>query len=260
MFSVQPNLVVSFFISIHLASACLLLLRPIFNHKSANPLSVLEILQIASSPQKGITMSITLYHVAGSRSVRSLWLLRELGIDFELHEIEFTLKALRAPEYLKIHPLGRVPCLKHNDTVIFESGAIAQYLCELTGSALMPKAGEGERGEWLQWLHYAETMAVHAASLVQQRVFIPKENRSEAVQEVEKRRLGQTLSMLNKHLADREYMLASGFSAVDTNVGYSVQLAKNFIPIDGWENVCAYRDRVVGRPHAQQSFPENMRS
>lgn len=205
-------------------------------------------------------MALTLYHVTGSRSVRSLWLLRELGIDYDLHEIEFSLKALRSPEYLKIHPLGRVPCLKHDDMVIFESGAIAQYLCELTDSPLMPKVGAVERGEWLQWLHYAETMAVHAASLVQQRVFIPKENRSEAVQEVEKRRLGQTLSMLNKHLAGRDYMLKSGFSAVDTSVGYSVQLAKNFIPIDGWEHVCAYRDRVVGRPEAQESFPENMRS
>ena len=203
-------------------------------------------------------MSITLYHVAGSRSVRSLWLLHELGLEFEVHEIPFTLKALRDPEYLKIHPLGRVPCLKHGDTIIFESGAITQYLCELTQTPLMPKPGDKQRAHWLQWLHYAETMAVHAASLVQQVVFIPKEDRSAAVRDVEERRLGQTLSVLNKHLTDKDYVLGSDFSAADTNVGYSVQLAKGFIPIDKWEHVVAYRDRVLARPAAQASFPENM--
>ncbi|MGD1954457.1 MAG: glutathione S-transferase family protein [Sphingomonadales bacterium] len=204
-------------------------------------------------------MGITLYHVEGSRSVRSLWLLNELGIDFDVEVMPFTLDALRSEDYLSIHPLGRVPCLKDDDTIIFESGAITQYLCEKTGSPLMRKMGEPEHAEWLQWLHYAETMAVHGASLIQQRVFIPSELRSDAVKGIEERRLGQTLSVLNKHLADREYMLASGFSAVDTNVGYSVQLAQSFIPIEKWENVVAYRDRVIGRPAAQQSFPPNMR-
>lgn len=205
-------------------------------------------------------MSITLYHVEGSRSVRTLWLLRELGVDFALETLSFTLEALRSPDYLAVHPLGRVPCLKDGETILFESGAITEYLCEKFESPLMRAPGHEERAEWLQWLHFAETMAVHGASLVQQVVFIPKENRSQAVKEIEQRRLGQTLSVLNKHLANQDYLLKSGFSAVDINVGYSIQLAKGFIPIDRWEHVVAYQGRVVGRPAAQESFPENMRS
>lgn len=71
---------------------------------------------------------VKLYHVAGSRSTRSLWLLNELGISYELVEMPFDLKYLRTLEYLAIHPLGRVPCLVDDDRVIFESGAICQYL------------------------------------------------------------------------------------------------------------------------------------
>jgi len=205
-------------------------------------------------------MSITLYHVAGSRSVRSLWLLNELGVDFDLHELEFTLKALRDPQYLDINPLGRVPCLVHDGNALFESGAITEYLCELFDSPLMPKPGDKERAQWLQWLHFAETMAVHGASLVQQVVFIPKEQRSEAVKEIEGRRLGQTLSVLNKALDGKDYLLGDTFSAVDINVGYSVQLAKGFIPIDKWDNVVAYKNRLLERPAAAKSFPENMRT
>ncbi|MEM7570397.1 MAG: glutathione S-transferase family protein [Pseudomonadota bacterium] len=205
-------------------------------------------------------MSMTLYHVPGSRSVRTLWLLREMGATFDVHELKLSLESLRDPAYLAISPLGRVPCLKDGDEIIFESGALTQYLCEKYNHPLMRAPGDPERGQWLQWLHYAETMAVHAASLVQQVVFIPKEDRSKAVSDVEKRRLGQALSVLNKHLEGQDYVLKSGFSAVDTNVGYSVQLAKGFIPIDNWENLVAYRERVIGRPAAQESLPENMRS
>ncbi|MEM6681902.1 MAG: glutathione S-transferase family protein [Pseudomonadota bacterium] len=205
-------------------------------------------------------MALTLYHVPGSRSVRTLWLLKELDVDFELHELEFTLKALRDPEYLKVHPLGRVPCLKHGDDVLFESGAMTEYLCELFDSPLMRPPGHPERAQWLQWLHFAETMAVHGASLVQQRVFIPKEMRSDAVKEVEERRLGQTLSVLNTFVESRDYLLGDTFSAVDINVGYSVLLAKAFIPIDKWTHVVAYKDRLMQRPAAQDSFPPQMRS
>ena len=54
---------------------------------------------------------IKLYHADGTRSVRSLWLLNELGLDFELVTLAFSMEALRAPEYLAVSPLGRVPCL-----------------------------------------------------------------------------------------------------------------------------------------------------
>ena len=71
-----------------------------------------------------------LYHCAGARSMRSHWLLLELGLEFELVTLGFSMAALRAPEYLAISPLGRVPCLIDGDVTLIESGAICQYLCE----------------------------------------------------------------------------------------------------------------------------------
>ncbi|MDX1581678.1 MAG: glutathione S-transferase N-terminal domain-containing protein, partial [Alphaproteobacteria bacterium] len=111
---------------------------------------------------------ITLYHCAGSRSVRSLWLLNELGVEFDLKELEFNMETLRGPDYLSVHPLGRVPCLVDGDVTIFESGAINQYLCEIydPDQTLWRAPGTAERADWLQWIHYAETIAVHGAALV----------------------------------------------------------------------------------------------
>jgi glutathione S-transferase len=195
-----------------------------------------------------------LYHVNGARSMRSLWLLNELELDFELVELTFSMEALRTPEYLSISPLGRVPCLVDGETVVFESGAITQYLCETYDTKGLGRgSGNPERVEWLTWLHYAETMAVHGASLVQQKVFIAREDRSPVVQKLESRRLEKSLGVIDQRLATRDYMLKSGFSAVDTNVGYSVHLAKGFVSIDPFPNVVAYYERLSSRPAFQKA-------
>ena len=200
-------------------------------------------------------MTRRLYHCPEARSMRSLWLLHELGLDFELVELGFDMKSLRSPEYLAIHPLGRVPCLVDGERVVFESGAICQYLCETYDDGTLHRApGHPERAEWLQWVHYAETIAVHGASLVQQRVFIAPNERSEAVRNLESRRLGKALGVIDDRLADRDYLLKSGFSAVDTGVGYSVHLAGKFVPLDPFPRVVAYYERLRARPAFQASL------
>ncbi len=92
---------------------------------------------------------LTLYHCNGARSMRSLWLLNEMGIAFELKELPFSMEGLRTPEYLAFSPLGRVPCLVDGDVSVFESGAILLYLAEKFG-AFLPKDPRG-RTEALAW-------------------------------------------------------------------------------------------------------------
>ena len=191
---------------------------------------------------------ITIYHVANARSTRSVWLAYELGLDFEIVEMKFTMAALRAPEYLSVSPLGRVPALRDGDLTIFESGAICQYLCETYDDGKLHRPpGHPERAEWLQWVHYAETIAVHSAALVQQQVFIAPDKRSEVVIKLESKRLEKALEVLDQNLASRDYVLRSGFSAADTSVGYSVHLASTLIETDKLHNVTAYHRRLARR-------------
>jgi glutathione S-transferase len=203
---------------------------------------------------------ITLHHCSRSRSMRTLWLLNELGLDFELHTMPLDLKILRSPEYLAIHPLGRVPCLVDDGRTIFESGAIAQYLCETHDAdgrrGLHRPPGDRERFEWLQWIHFAETIAVHGASLMQQRVFIAENERSPAVQKLESKRLEKAIGVVDRRLADRDYVLASGFSAADTNVGWSVVFARNILGLDAFPSATAYADRLQARPAFQAALAD----
>jgi glutathione S-transferase len=199
---------------------------------------------------------LKLYHCPETRSMRTLWLLHELNIPFELVEMPFELSATRSPDYLAVHPLGRVPCLTDEGFRLFESGAIAEYLCErFPESGLGRLQGDLERYEWLQWIHYSETIAVHAAALVQQYHFISPEERSSAVLGLEGRRLHKAIKVVDSHLAEHDYLLRSGFSVADISVGYSLHLAYRFITIARYPNVEHYYESLKTRPAFKASLP-----
>jgi glutathione S-transferase len=198
---------------------------------------------------------IRLYHCCGSRSMRSLWLLYEIGIEFELETLEFNMESLRTPDYLSISPLGRVPCLVDKHLKLFESGAICQYLSENYDDGKLYRApGTSERTQWLQWIHYAETIAVHGAALVQQEVFVAPEKRSDVIQKLESRRLFLSLKLLEPVLARKKYLLGDNFTAADTGIGYSIHLAKQFIDTSDLPAVEAYYTRLKSRAAFQRAL------
>ncbi len=201
-------------------------------------------------------MTVVLHHVHQARSMRSLWLLNEIGIPFETVVHPFG-KALRDPEYLAVHPLGRVPCMIDGEITLFESGAICEYLCEQYDPGMLWRwPGHVDRPAWLQWLHYAETIAVHVANLTQQHIAIYEDkDRSPLVMKLETRRLEKALEVVDRALEGQPYLLRSGFSAVDTGVGYSVYAAQHFVRLEVFPNVAAYLKRISGRAAFRASLP-----
>jgi glutathione S-transferase len=199
---------------------------------------------------------LTIYHVPGSRSVRTVWLAKELNIPHEVVSMPLDLRVLRAPDYLAVHPLGRVPSIREDDgQVVFESGALAQYLCwKYPAAGLGRDPGHPEWAQWLQWIHFAETLAVHGASLVQQTVFVPPDQRSPIIADLEGKRAIKAMQVLDRHLAERDYLLASGFSAADVNVGYSVHLAKGFVGLPNLPHVEAWYQSLAARPAFADAF------
>jgi glutathione S-transferase len=188
--------------------------------------------------------------------MRSLWLLNELQVPFELIDMPFDLSVMRSSDYLSVHPLGRVPCLVDGEFRLFESGAIAEYLCERYPEARMGRlARDPERYEWLQWIHYGETIAVHAASLVQQRFFIAAADRSPVVAKLEGRRLEKAVQVLETPLSSRNYLLGTGFSAADIGIGYSLHLADRLIELKKFPKVLGYLERLRARPAFRASLP-----
>ncbi|HYX15742.1 MAG TPA: glutathione S-transferase [Nostoc sp.] len=105
---------------------------------------------------------IVVHHLNNSRSQRVLWLLEELGIEYEIKFYERDAKTMLAPESLRqVHPLGKSPVITDADVTVAESGAIVEYLIDRYGNGrLVPPSDTPEHLRYKYWLHYAEGSAM----------------------------------------------------------------------------------------------------
>ncbi len=101
---------------------------------------------------------IIVHHLNNSRSQRILWLLEELGIEYDIKRYQRDPKTMLAPPELRqVHPLGKSPVITDGALTLAESGAIIEYLVERYGNGrLVPAAGTPEKLRYTYWLHYAE--------------------------------------------------------------------------------------------------------
>lgn len=107
-------------------------------------------------------MTIIVHHLNNSRSQRILWLLEELGVEYEVKlHLRDAVTNLAPPELLAIHPLGKSPLIEDDGRVVMESGAIVEYLCERHGgAALVPPRGSDDHVRHLELMHFAEGSAM----------------------------------------------------------------------------------------------------
>lgn len=198
---------------------------------------------------------ITLYHAPLSRSLRVRWLLEELALEYEVVPMRISAESLRAPDYLKIHPLGRVPAIREGDLTLFESGAILQYLLERYGKGrLEPAPGSRERPLYWQWFHFAEaTLAPPLGEIAQNAFLRPEAERIPAVLPEARRRAGEALAAVEAALGGEH--LVGPFTAADVMMGYSVKLAK-LLGCIGEEQprLGAYLERLEARPALQKAL------
>jgi len=105
---------------------------------------------------------IIVHHLNNSRSQRILWLLEELGLEYEIKKYQRDPKTMLAPPELRaVHPLGKSPVVQDGDTIVAESGAIIEYLVGRYGDGrLAPAPGSPERLRYTYFLHYAEGSAM----------------------------------------------------------------------------------------------------
>lgn len=191
-----------------------------------------------------------LYHCPGSRSVRIVWLLEELGLPYDLESMPLGDPKMRTPEYLSVHPAGRVPALVDGDVTLFESGAIVEYLLARYGNGRMvPPVASDAFPLYLQWLHYAEGMLMPQVNIiVVETRFLPPERRNETNVARATKVLTRMLGVVDRHMEGRAY-LAGEFSGADIMTGHACVVAGRLgADLSDFPNVRAYVERLTVRP------------
>ena len=193
---------------------------------------------------------LKVHFVAGTRSGRVVWLLEELGLEYEINIMPFTKEGLKSPEHRSRHALGRVPVLEDGDISIFESGAIIDYVLErYKNGGLKPNSDAPEFPFYLQWYHYCEGMVMPPMNqIVVQTILLPPDRRDEVVLNQAKNLLTKSLAPVNENLADKDYLIGD-FSAADLMLGHSCFMANRLGCIsDEMQNIKDYVARIANRP------------
>ena len=201
-------------------------------------------------------MTIKLYHCVRARSMRPLWTLEEMGLDYELITMPFPPRYLHK-EYMKINPLGTVPCMIDGDVVMTESTGICQYLVDIYGPTdLAVQKDEKDYSTYLNWLHRSDATLTFPQTLVLRYTRLePEERRSSQVASDYKKWFLGRLRSLEDAMADREYLCSGRFTIADICIVYSLVLAQSLDIAEAFTpNVRKYWDRITERDAYQRAF------
>ncbi len=198
-----------------------------------------------------------LYGISGSRALRAIWGMEEVGIDYEHVPVTYGADS-KAAEYLAVNPNGRIPALIDGDLQLFESMAINLYLTKRYGGALYPAnaADEARAWQWSVWgISEIEPLQMQ---IVVQKLFTPEDKRNPKVIEGATKSLQRPLKVLNDALEGRDWLVGDAFSVADLNVAAVMQLMKmirftyaEHANVQRWADACYARPalaRAQARP------------
>lgn len=211
-----------------------------------------------------------LHHLNNSRSLRVLWLLEELGVDYELKKHGRDPETLLAPPELRaVHPLGKAPVVIDGELTVAESGAIIEYLIERYGKGrLAPPIGSPERLRYTYWLHYAEGTATPPLllKLIVDRMEdapMPLVVRPVARIIAERMReayvapqVANQLSFMEGELRKAGWFAGDQFTAADVQMSFPVECARARCGVTAASHprLTAWLERVHARPAYQRAI------
>lgn len=205
------------------------------------------------------TPKIRLYSLTPyDRGAKARWLLEEMGVPYETKLLDREKKEHEEPTFLRLNPMGRVPVLEMDDAVIYESGAILEYLADrFPEGNLAPPPSAADRARYLQWLYFAASTLDPVQTRIMIIEDIPPGEVFEAKQSALQEFLGDALEALDHALAKGEFLLGNRLSAADISVSYHLFWIRLWpeldVVIQKHPRVIDYLERLKKRPAAVRS-------
>ncbi len=192
---------------------------------------------------------LTFYTNPMSRGAIVRWMLEEVGQPYEAVILDYG-TTMKAPDYLAINPMGKVPAIKHGDVVVTEVAAICAYLADAFPDAgLAPAPGSKERGAYYRWLFYGAGPVEAAVMDKALGVQVPADKEMM----VGYGNFDTVVDVLDKHVAAHDYIAGDRFTAADVYVGSHISWGTQFKTLPQRDSFDAYLKRILARPAAQRA-------
>jgi glutathione S-transferase len=194
-------------------------------------------------------VSLKIYGVARSRAFRTLWMAKELGLDYEHIKIDFATGETRTPAHLALNPNGHVPVIDDDGFILWESMAINLYLAKKYGrDGFYPPRLADEARAW-QWSFWGMTEVERPVlTALFNRAILPEGERDPAAADAAEKTLAQPLKVLDGALGRSPYLLGDKFTVADLNVASILAWARPaqidffaFPKVAEWTRNCAER-------------------
>jgi glutathione S-transferase len=195
---------------------------------------------------------LRIYGSARSRGVRTLWIVGELGLQYEHLDYAPRSAQTRTPEYLALNPNGRVPTIDDDGFVLSESMAINLYLAKKHGK-LYPTDAKNEALTW-QWSFWEVDRLDRQLTAYANNAFVlPEAQRDAAAAKAAWGDITAALDVLEIALSKSQWLAGNGFSIADLNVAAAMVRALGF-DIGKWPHVHAWLHRCWDRPAAKKAL------
>ena len=194
---------------------------------------------------------ITLYHHPFSRAAGTLWALEEVGEPYQLSFVDIQKGGQKAPEIVALNPMGKLPLLTDDDTVVTENAAIALYLADrYAPGRLAPRLDDPKRGTYLRWSLFAPSV-IEPGSLAQLSKWEYKPGSAG---------WGDYETMVKASesaITGRDFILGDTFSMADVIFGGTLRFMLRFKMIEPRPLITAYAERRAQRPALQRADARN---
>ena len=199
-------------------------------------------------------MTLKIYGVARSRAFRTLWMVEELGLPYELVTTTFT-RGTRTPKYLKINPNGRIPAIEEEGFILWESMAINLYLAKKHAAGrLYPTRLQDEARAW-QWSFWGMTEVERPAmTALFNRVVLAEDKRDPLAAEAAEKTLAAPLTVLDGVVGPSRYLLGGEFTVADLNVAAILRNAHYArVDLNPFPNAATWLRACNDRPAVQRA-------
>ena len=191
---------------------------------------------------------IVVHHLEHSRSQRILWLLEELGLDYEVRRYARNAKTMLAPpELRRVHPLGKSPVIEDEGRVVAETGAIVEYLVDKAEGRLGPPGNRDATLRYRHFLHYAEgsLMPPLFTRLVLSHIPLLGKTAQKRFQPM----IDVHLDYCEGELADRPWFAGEDFTAADVMMSFPLEAARTRAGLDeARPRLIDWLERIHARP------------